>query len=160
MTTKFFNNCRTQDELRAQFRKLCKQLHPDNGGNAELFVQMQEEYKQLLVKLANSDDKSQKAAKEEAQFTSEYADLIIKLQKLAGIVIEQCGSWLWLHGNTIVHKEVIKQYSFKWSKNKNSWYWAPNLSEKRQRGRYSMNTIRTMFGSREYYSEQQIAIEG
>lgn len=157
---KWFNNCKNQEELRREFRNLCKQLHPDCGGDAELFVQMQELYKQLLVKLANSDDKSQWFAKKEAQHASEYADLIVQLQKLQGIVIEQCGSWLWLSGNTLPHKEIIKQFGFKWSKNKTAWYWAPDLSDKRKRGHYSMDTIRTIFGSRVYESERQAAIEG
>lgn len=149
----FFSGVSLQSELRTKFKELCKQLHPDNGGDAELFKQMMEEYKQLLVKLANCDDESQWAAKKEAEKASEYADLIVQLQKLSGIVIEQCGSWLYLHGNTMIHKEKIKQFGFKWSKSKTSWYWAPYLSDKKTRGHYSMDTIRTMYGSRTYNSQ-------
>ncbi|MBO7734037.1 MAG: hypothetical protein J6S67_15850 [Methanobrevibacter sp.] len=151
--SKYFNGVSNQSELRTKFKELCKQLHPDCGGSQTSFVEMMEEYKQLLVKLANCDSKSQWAAKEEAKKASEYADLIVQLQKLSGVVIEQCGSWLYLHGNTMLHKEIIKQFGFRWSKNKNSWYWAPYLSDKFTRGRYSMNTIRTMYGSRTYNSE-------
>lgn len=156
----FFKNVKDQSELRRVFKELCKQFHPDNGGNAELFKQMMQEYKELLVKLANCDDKSQWAAKKEAENASEYADLIAKLQKLTGIVIEQCGSWLYLHGNTIVHKEIIKQYGFKWSKNKTAWYWAPYLSDRKTRGRYSMDTIRTMYGSKTYNSQYTPELNG
>lgn len=156
----FFENVSLQSELRRVFKELCKQLHPDNGGNAELFKQMMQEYKELLVKLANCDDKSQRAAKKEAENASEYADLIAKLQKLSGIVIEQCGSWLYLHGNTMAHKETIKQYGFKWSKNKTAWYWAPYLSDRKTRGRYSMDTIRTMYGSKTYNSHYQPELNG
>ena len=156
----FFNGVGSQSDLRRVFKELCKQFHPDNGGNAELFKQMMQEYKELLVKLANCDDKSQWQARKEAQFTSEYADLIVQLQKLAGIVIEQCGSWLYLHGNTYQWKEEIKKFGFRWSKNKNSWYWAPDLSDKRTRGHYSMPTIRLIYGSKEYNSHAQQAIEG
>lgn len=155
-----FEACRNQDELRSEFRKLCKKLHPDNGGDEQLFVKMKLLYNELLVKLANKDDKSQWAARKETEYTSEYADLIVQLQKLHGIVIEQCGRWLWLHGNTLVHKDIIKQFGFRWSKNKTAWYWAPDLSEKKQRGYCNMETIRAIFGSRVYNSEAQMAIEG
>lgn len=158
--SEYFNGVKNQSELRSRFKELCKQLHPDCGGSQTAFVAMMKEYKQLLVKLANSDSKSQWAAKEEAKKASEYADLIVKLQKLAGIVIEQCGSWLWLHGNTAQHEEVIRQFGFKRSKVKNSWYWAPYLTKKYTKGHYSMDTIRIMYGSRVYNSEQQLAIEG
>ena len=151
--SKYFSGVKNQSELRTRFKELCKKLHPDCGGSQTAFVEMMEEYKQLLVKLANCDDKSQWAAKKEAERASEYAELIVQLQKLTGIVIEQCGSWLYLHGNTMQHKEKIKQYGFRWSKNKTAWYWAPYLSDKKTRGHYSMDTIRTIYGSRTYNSE-------
>lgn len=156
----FFKGVGSQSELRRVFKELCKQFHPDNGGDSEKFKAMMQEYKELLVKLANCDDKSQWAAKKEAESASEYADLIAKLQKLSGIVIEQCGSWLYLHGNTIAHKEMIKQFGFRWSKNKKDWYWAPYLSDKKTRGRYSMDTIRTMYGSRTYNSQYTPELNG
>lgn len=158
--SKYFKEVTNQSELRSKFKELCKQLHPDCGGSQKDFVAMMKEYKQLLVSLANSDNKSQWAAKEEAKKASEYADLIVQLQKLAGIVIEQCGSWLWLSGNTAEHEEVIRQFGFKRSKVKNSWYWAPYLTKKYTKGRYSMDTIRLMYGSQVYNSTAQVAIEG
>ena len=156
----FFKGVGLQSELRHVFKELCKQFHPDNGGDSEKFKQMMQEYKELLVKLANCDEKSQWAAKKEAENASEYADLIAKLQKLSGVVIEQCGSWLYLHGNTIAHKEMIKQFGFRWSKNKTAWSWAPYLSEKKTRGRYSMDTIRTIYGSKTYNSQYTPELEG
>lgn len=158
--SKYFKEVKDQSELRSKFKELCKQLHPDCGGNQKDFVAMMKEYKKLLVDLANSDSKSQWSAKEEAKKASEYADLIVQLQKLAGIVIEQCGSWLWLHGNTAEHEEIIRQFGFKRSKVKNSWYWAPYLTKKYKKGQCSMDTIRMMYGSQVYNSTAQVAIEG
>ena len=30
----YFENCKTAEELRKEFHRLAKELHPDNGGNA------------------------------------------------------------------------------------------------------------------------------
>lgn len=151
----YFKNVTKQSELREKFRELCKQLHPDCGGDGELFKEMVKEYKKLLVKLANCDDKSQWAAKEEAKKATKYADLIAHLQKFSGIVIEICGSWLWLHGNTKEYAKEISQLGFKWSGNKKSWYWAPYLSKNKVRGSYSMEKIRKVYGSETYNSEER-----
>ena len=41
---RYFTNCKTAEELRKEFHKLAKQLHPDNGGNAEDFKAMKAEF--------------------------------------------------------------------------------------------------------------------
>ena len=41
MTNRFFNS---NEDLKKQFRRLVKELHPDHGGNAEDFKAMMKEY--------------------------------------------------------------------------------------------------------------------
>lgn len=43
----FFTNCHDRETLNKQYRKLVKQMHPDNGGNTEEFKQMSNEYDRL-----------------------------------------------------------------------------------------------------------------
>lgn len=40
----YFTNCKTAEELKKEYLELCKQLHPDNAGNAEDFKKMQDEF--------------------------------------------------------------------------------------------------------------------
>ena len=44
MTKRFFADNLTTEELKKAYRKLCKELHPDNGGNEDEFKRMQAEY--------------------------------------------------------------------------------------------------------------------
>ena len=45
---KYFGKCSNEDEIKAEYKRLCKLLHPDNGGDAKEFAAMQKEYKKLL----------------------------------------------------------------------------------------------------------------
>ena len=42
----------TMDQLRSRYRHLCKQYHPDNGGEMEEFIRLQESYDLLLASAA------------------------------------------------------------------------------------------------------------
>lgn len=41
---KYFNNCKTKEEAKAEYRKLAKQLHPDAGGSQEGMIELQRQY--------------------------------------------------------------------------------------------------------------------
>lgn len=51
----YFNNITDFEKAKSQYRKLAKQLHPDKGGSAIEFQQMQVEYKSLLLKFQNKE---------------------------------------------------------------------------------------------------------
>lgn len=41
----YFSSCKTEEERREKYIKLCKELHPDrNGGNIEKFIEMKRQY--------------------------------------------------------------------------------------------------------------------
>lgn len=47
--SKYYKDCTNEEELKDKYRDLVKLYHPDNnGGNAELFVQINNEYEELL----------------------------------------------------------------------------------------------------------------
>lgn len=43
---KYFNN---NEDLKKQYRELCKRLHPDHGGNEENFKEMMAEYERIQL---------------------------------------------------------------------------------------------------------------
>lgn len=40
----FFNECKTEEERKALYRKLAKLFHPDRGGDCELLVELNKQY--------------------------------------------------------------------------------------------------------------------
>lgn len=60
-------------------------------------------------------------------------------------------------GNTFTNKEKIKELGFRYSKSKKAWYkdMSGNWSDKKKRGRYSMDKIYEKYGRQSFKSEGQ-----
>ena len=52
----YFDEIEDTELLNDRYRELCKQLHPDRGGNADAFRLMREEYEQRKAVLAQMAD--------------------------------------------------------------------------------------------------------
>jgi hypothetical protein len=143
MPLNFFADCKTKEEARKLFLTLCLRLHPDKGGEHSRFIRMMDEYKYVQHKLPNEADRKTTQA-EEIQLST----MIEKLCKLKGLDLELCGCWLWITGETYNNKEKLKDYGFKYSKKKKSWYYFNGIEKNvKRRGRRSLEEIRNKFGS-------------
>lgn len=40
----FFNDCKTQEEAKSTFKRLCKHFHPDKGGEESLMIELKSQY--------------------------------------------------------------------------------------------------------------------
>ena len=146
---KYFTNCKTAEDVKATFKDLAKKLHPDNGGDAEAFKAMMQEYTTAYNRLkdvhANAAGETYKKAT--TQTAEQFADIITQIISCDGLQIEICGSWVWVTGNTYAHRETLKKAGFTWSKSKRAWYNAGEPMTGHRRGRYTMAQIRMMHGS-------------
>jgi curved DNA-binding protein CbpA len=153
---KHFINCNTIEELKQQYRKLAKLHHPDNGGNAETMKRINAEYDELFKILQRQYNANAKADKQNTERPEEFRELIEKLIKLDGVIIEICGSWVWLSGNTYKHRDIIKELGFLWSKGKKMWYLGEFSNKKR--GSMPMEQIRNRYGSKKYKGEGETVL--
>jgi curved DNA-binding protein CbpA len=155
---KYFPEVLDINSLRTQFREFCLKLHPDKpGGNAEAFKAMKAEY-DYIIKLAASSEAGKAIAEDrKAGFTFEgeqvLAEAIERFLRYPGIVIEICGSWLWMTFETFQPKEVFLsmiENGANWSKSKKKYYYSPYAQgfKGKRKSRYSMDRIRNEYGSR------------
>ena len=147
----YFTNVNTLDELKAQYRRLAMKHHPDHGGSVEVMQEINNEHDQLFEMLKKQHNANADQYHQTTETAEEFRDIITALLKLNGLVIELCGSWLWIGGNTKEHKDALKSAGCRWSNNKKLWYWHHAEDGHRwHKGNRSMNEIRTKYGSQTF----------
>ena len=159
---KWFDHPANLEELKSQYKKLAMQHHPDRGGNVEIMQEINREYDELFTKLKNvhrtADGKTYTAQEETNETPDDFREIIERLITLDGIQIELCGSWLWITGNTLLHKDVLKELRFRWSKSKRAWYYHSDGYRKHTGRSYTLDEIRDLHGSETIKSKPQLRL--
>lgn len=156
----FFQNVRTAEDLKRQFRHLVKTFHPDMGGNAEDMKEINREYEQLLRRVGNVHLNKEGEIWEDTKgpkdrFTCDISELddgfreiVIEVMKMTGIEILLVGSWIWLEGETRPWKDALKKLGFKWSAPRQKWYWHQADYRRRHASKASFDEICAFYGVR------------
>lgn len=149
---KYFINCKSLEELKAEYRRLVKLHHPDCGGDTETMQAINDEHDRVFEALKHQHNASADEYHQTTETAEEFRRVIVALLKLDGIVCELCGNWLWISGNTREHKEELKSIGCRWSQNKKMWYWRhAEEGRKHYRGHATMGEIRTKYGSQVFH---------
>lgn len=152
---KYFENCKSIEELKKEYRRLVVQNHPDNGGSLEVMKTINAEYEKAFDRLKDIHNEAAKAEgkKEMHETSGQFMEIINQIIFFEGITIELCGAWVWVSGNTKEYKEQFKALGFRWASKKKMWYWRNEEDATRSRGKYTMDQIRDKFGSETYQTK-------
>lgn len=145
----------TPEETKKAYHRACKKYHPDvNPAGAEMMKIINEAYEAL--KDYDGTVKAQQTGYGEA-----LNDALNAVCGLPGLIIEVCGAWVWITGDTRTHREALKAAGFKWAHKKKSWYFRPEEYRSRARGGSSMDEIRAKYGSaRPGFSQSRLTEAG
>lgn len=147
---KWFHNINTLDELRSEYRRLAMLHHPDKGGSTSDMQEINNEYDLLSKTLINNNPTFSDGRRSWEHFVSdEIRTKLMEIIFLEDVLIEIIGSWIWITGNTRAVKDDLKQKGFKFSPNKLAWYWQYGDYRKRNGKQFSLDEIRSMWGSEE-----------
>ena len=143
MKTSFFNQCRTLREIKQKYKELAMQYHPDRGGSEESMQLLNFEY-ELIINNPFFNFSGQSEAEKESYL--KFPEIINKVINL-DLVIEICGQWVWISGNTYQHREYLRKNGFYFARNKQVWYWRPQEYSSSNRNPLEMDKIRALYGS-------------
>lgn len=108
------------EDIKAVYRKLASVNHPDKGGDTETMQIINTAFAELCKFFESNQtlDINEDGNEEANQFDFSF---ISELKTMCGVIIEVCGYWIWLTGDTYSHHEKIKALGFKFSGAKKAW---------------------------------------
>lgn len=165
---KFFENVKCIEDLKRQYFALAKKYHSDiHGGNDEKMKSLNGEYSKLY-EIYKDIHKSIREDSPEEYYTAktptnevpaDFINIVKFLLSLKGLEVELCGRWLWIGGDTMTHKELLKEMGCKWSPKKKlwSWHYDGDAAGYRKKGT-DMGRIRSMYGSMAFKTDEQLLL--
>lgn len=146
-----FRECKTLQELKANYKKMVYQYHPDRNGNTPENDSMMKRINLAYEKYFDIVKKMETAAGSKAAgfatVDDGYREIIDAIIHLHGVNIEICGSWIWVSGDTKQYKDIFKEAGFSWAAQKKMWFWKPYETDRRRRSGWDINKIRDVYGS-------------
>jgi len=143
---RYFNDCKTIEEVKAQYKKLAKEHHPDCGGDTATMQAINMEYAFACARILNGENLTAEEVNEELRLSEEYRKVIEQIINLAGIVIELVGNWIWVTGNTFPVRKELKTAGLFFASKKVAWYYRAQEHKTRSSGK-TLDEIRSKYGS-------------
>lgn len=163
-----FQNFQTADDIKSEYRRLAKRLHPDHGGSTESMQALNAEYEVAIDRAVRFE--------KPGLTEQEYTDLaavnetvrraVEAIVNLPDIEIEICGLWVWVGGTarrgTSAQMDLtldsLVQSGYKWASKKVKWYFAGVKAT--SHGKMDMDDIRAAHGSTIVKRNERKAIAG
>lgn len=144
---KWFNECKSLDEVKATYKKLAKQFHPDLGGDTVTMQEINKEYAFASAKAIKGANLSEEETEHEILSSEAYRKAIEAIIYLDGITIELVGWWIWVTGLTRPVKDTLKAAGFFFASKKTAWYFRTAEYKVNKGGKKSLDEIRAKYGS-------------
>ena len=111
---KYFNNCKSLNEVKAQYKALVKLHHPDISGydSTAVMQEINKEYSFAIVNIAKGSNMATAEMESEILNAENYKKACGIVSNLQGVTVELCGAWLWVSGNTFAYKDILKGAGF------------------------------------------------
>ncbi|EHQ29777.1 heat shock protein DnaJ domain protein [Mucilaginibacter paludis DSM 18603] len=143
----WFHECRTLQEVKATYKKLARQHHPDLGGDTAVMQEINREYAFATARIMNGAGLSEEETEHEILSSEAYRQAIENIAHLLGVTIEIVGHWIWVTGNTYPVRDVLKKAGFFFASKKQAWYFRTAEYKTARSSGKSLDAIRSKYGS-------------
>jgi hypothetical protein len=136
----------SNEDIKLAYKHKAKEYHPDrNPAGAEVMKMINVAYD--VVK--NESDLNVFENQTMADYPEALATALNAILAL-DLTIEICGLWIWVSGDTKLHKEALKEAGYRWAPKKKMWYYRPNQAKSRKyrcnnKSEWDMNKIRETY---------------
>jgi len=144
---KWFNECATLEEVKATYKKLAKQYHPDLGGDTATMQEINKEYAFASAKAIKGANLTEEETEHEILSSELYRKAIEQIIYLEGIKIELVGYWIWVTGGTYPVRATLKDAGFLFAPKKTAWYFRTAEYKVSRSSGKSLDEIRGKYGS-------------
>jgi len=133
----------TNKDIKKAYKLACIKFHPDKNPAGETMMKAINAAYQLLKNFEGDVENDEKG------YSDLLNDAISKIIDLPDIIIEVCGAWIWVTGNTRPHAKALGKNGagFFYASKKKAWYFRPAEYKSLSRGSHSLDEIRSMHGS-------------
>ncbi len=149
----YFKECTTLEEVKAMYKQLAKQHHPDCGGDTATMQAINSEYAYACAHVIKGENLTSEDTEEQIRMSEEYRAVIEQLMPLTGILIEVVGNWIWVTGNTYPVRKELKGAGLFYASKKVAWYYRSE-EFKTKGGKKSLEEIKAKYGSETVRSRQ------
>lgn len=159
---KFFQDCKTVEEIKARYRTLARQHHPDLGGDEETMKQVNSEYHEALKSVNGQESAGGDGKTHRYSYNEETEQKIIDfIQQILAIGMENVdvvliGLWVWVMGETKPHKDSLKAAGCRWHSSRGCWYWKPYEGHTRSSSA-SLGDLARKYGYEKFDKDQKPA---
>jgi hypothetical protein len=148
MPIQYFEGLTSEVDIKQRYKQLAKENHPDRGGCLETMKIINLQYERVITGAYQKAGKSITEIDELLANDQRLREKLYAIIHLDDLVIELCGSWIWVTGDTKTHKETLKANQYYWSNNKCAWYWRePSKRSYNRNPKMSLDLIRYTHGS-------------
>jgi hypothetical protein len=144
---KWFKECETLEDVKALYKRLAKQHHPDLGGDTATMQEINKEYAFASAKAIQGANLSDEETEREILSSEAYRNAVERVVHLEGITLELVGYWLWVTGNTYPVRQTLKAAGFLFASKKLAWYFRTAEYKVSNGGKKSLDEIRDKYGS-------------
>ena len=144
---KWFTDCGTLEKVKATYKKLAKQYHPDLGGDTATMQHINTEYAYATAKAIKGANLSDEETESEILSSEAYRNAIEQIIHLDGITIELVGCWIWVTGQTYSNRGTLKAAGFLFASKKQAWYFRTAEYKVGKSSGKSLDEIRHKYGS-------------
>ena len=121
---RYFAGLETVEDIKAHYRQLAKDNHPDLGGDPEAMKEINRQYHEAL-KLKDGQQSDGYSYHYKQDIEEEIMAKLCELLKLRSLDIALIGYWIWVTGDTKKNKEALKAAKLKWHSKRKCWYYKP-----------------------------------